>query len=119
MLGRSLFTITSMIAQLVGIAIGGATLQALGPGARAARRRGHGGAARRRARGRAADPGAAPPCSASRWHLAETLRGYGAILRVPLLRGLLLLWWTPLALFVGAESLAVAYAGAAAAPTAC
>jgi hypothetical protein len=33
--------------------------------------------------------------------------------RVPVLRGLLLLWWIPLALFVGAESLAVAYAGAA------
>src|SRR4051812_38682862 len=30
-LGRSLFTVTSMISQLVGIATGGATLQALGP----------------------------------------------------------------------------------------
>ena len=46
-----------------------------------------------------------------RWHPAETLLGYRAILRVPLLRGLLLLWWVPLGLFVGAESLAVAYAG--------
>jgi hypothetical protein len=46
-----------------------------------------------------------------RWHPAETLRGYRAVLRIRLLRDLLLLWWVPLGLFVGAESLAVAYAG--------
>ena len=109
-LGRSLFTITSMIAQLVGIAIGGATLQALGPAPALLVAAGMevlsavvlaaGLPTLRRA-----------AVQAARWHPAETLRGYRAILRVPLLRGLLLLWWTPLALFVGAESLAVAYAG--------
>ncbi|MGN6444739.1 MFS transporter [Amnibacterium sp.] len=110
-LGRSLFTITSMTSQLAGIAVGGATLQALGPapalliaaGLQAA-------SAVVLAIGLPSLPGERE--GADRWHPAETLRGYRAVLRIPLLRDLLLLWWVPLGLFVGAESLAVAYAGA-------
>lgn len=108
-LGRSLFTMTSMVAQLVGIAIGGATLQALGPAPALLV------AAGVEAVSAAVLAIGLPPLavigSAGRWHAGETLRGYGAVLRVPLLRGLLLRWWVPLGMFVGAESLAVAYAG--------
>jgi hypothetical protein len=111
-LGRSLFTVTSMTAQLVGIAVGGATLQVLGPGpALLVAAVLEAVAALVLAIGLPSLPPVA--VARERWHVAETLRGYAAVLRVPLLRGLLLLWWVPLALFVGAESLAVAYAGAA------
>jgi MFS family permease len=111
-LGRSLFTMTSMIAQLVGIAIGGATLQALGPGPALLV------AAGLQAVSAAVFAIGLPHLPVlrverERWHVTETLRGYRAILGVPMLRGLLLLWWIPLSLFVGAESLAVAYAGSA------
>lgn len=109
-LGRSLFSVTSMTAQLVGIAIGGATLQTLGPGPSLLV------AAALQAVSLVVFAVGLPSLPSrradrERWHLAETLLGYRAVLRVPLLRGLLLLWWVPLALFVGAESLAVAYAG--------
>ncbi|MGT2426247.1 hypothetical protein [Amnibacterium kyonggiense] len=110
-LGRSLFTVTSMTSQLVGIAIGGATLQALGPAPAllvAAALQGLSAAVL--AVGLPALP--ALRADRGRWHTAETLRGYRSVLQVPLLRDLLLLWWAPLGLFVGAESLAVAYAGA-------
>jgi MFS family permease len=111
-LGRSLFTMTSMVAQLVGIAIGGATLQALGPAPALLVAAGlQTVSAVVFAVGLPSLP--VPEVERERWHAAETLRGYRGILRVPLLRGLLLLWWVPLAVFVGAESLAVAYAGAA------
>jgi predicted MFS family arabinose efflux permease len=109
-LGRSLFTMTSMIAQLVGIAIGGAAIQTLGPAPALLV-----AAAMETLSAVVLAIGlpklARAAVELGRWHPAETIRGYRAILRVPLLRGLLLLWWTPLALFVGAESLAVAYAG--------
>ena len=111
-LGRSLFSVTSMTAQLVGIAIGGATLQTLGPApALLVAAALEAVAVLVLAVGL---PSLAPVAAArERWHVADTVRGYRAIWRVPMLRGLLLLWWVPLALFVGAESLAVAYAGAA------
>lgn len=51
----------------------------------------------------------------TRWQIGETWWAYREIFAVPLLRSLLLLWWIPLGLLVGAESLAVAYAGQAAA----
>jgi MFS family permease len=109
-LGRSLFTMTSMIAQLIGIAMGGATLQVLGPApALLVAAAMEAVSALVLAGGLPSLPPPAVP--RTRWHPADTLHGYRAILRDPLLRGLLLLWWTPLALFVGAESLAVAYAG--------
>jgi MFS family permease len=111
-LGRSLFTVTSMLAQLVGLAIGGATLQALGPGPALLV------AAAMQALAAVVFTIGLPTLEVvavdrPRWHPAETLRGYAEILRIPVLRGLLLLWWVPLGLFVGAESLAVAYAGTA------
>ncbi|GAA2752195.1 MFS transporter [Amnibacterium kyonggiense] len=110
-LGRSLFTITSMLSQLVGIAIGGATLQALGPApALLVAAALQGVAAVVLAVGLPSLP--VLRAERERWHPAETLRGYRSVLRVRLLRDLLLLWWVPLGLFVGAESLAVAYAGA-------
>ena len=111
-LGRSLFTMTSMIAQLAGIAIGGATLQALGPAPALLLAAGlQAVSAVVFAVGLPSLP--VPRVDRERWHVAETVRGYRAVWGVPVLRGLLLLWWTPLAIFVGAESLAVAYAGAA------
>lgn len=111
-LGRSLFTVTSMLSQLVGIAIGGATLQALGPAPALLVAAGlQAVSALVFALGLPSLP--VLVVDRERWHVAETLRGYRAVLRVPVLRGLLLLWWVPLGLFVGAESLAVAYAGAA------
>lgn len=111
-LGRSLFTVTSMVAQLVGLAVGGATLQVLGPAPSLLV------AAALQAVSAVVLAAGLPPlrpaaAEGARWHLLETLHGSREALRVPLLRGLLLLWWTPLALFVGAESLAVAYAGQA------
>ena len=110
-LGRSLFTVTSMVAQLVGIAVGGATLQALGPAPALLIAAGMQlVSAVVFAVGLPSLP--VVRVDRPRWHPAETLHGYRAVLRVPVLRGLLLLWWTPLGLFVGAESLAVAYAGA-------
>jgi hypothetical protein len=110
-LGRSLFTLTSMTAQLVGIAVGGAMLQLVGPGPALLIAAGlQGASALVFALGLPALP--VVHVERPRWHPAETLRGYRAVLRVPLLRDLLLLWWVPLGVFVGAESLAVAYAGA-------
>ncbi|MFD1721915.1 MFS transporter [Amnibacterium endophyticum] len=108
-LGRSLFTMTSMVAQLAGIALGGATLQALGPAP--ALLVAAGVEALSAVVLAVGLPRLPVPAAAERWHLALTLRGYTAVLRAPLLRGLLLRWWVPLGLFVGAESLAVAYAG--------
>lgn len=108
-LGRSLFTMTSMVAQLVGIALGGATLQALGPAPALLVAAGvEAVSALVLAVGLPTLPVVR---AAERWHLALTLRGYASVLRRPVLRGLLLRWWLPLGLFVGAESLAVAYAG--------
>lgn len=110
-LGRSLFTVTSMTAQLVGIAIGGAAIQALGPGPALLVAAGlQAASAVVFAAGLPSLP--VVHVERERWHPAETVRGYRAVLRVRLLRDLLLLWWVPLGLFVGAESLAVAYAGA-------
>ncbi|AMM20431.1 hypothetical protein AX769_10060 [Frondihabitans sp. PAMC 28766] len=116
-LGRSLFTITSMISQLVGIAAGGVVLQILST------REAFAIVAGLQLAGvvvgivglprLAASASAVGPAAASRWHLGDTLIGYATLMRVPIVRTLLLLWWTPLALMVGAESLAVAYAGEA------
>jgi MFS family permease len=110
-LGRSLFTLTSMTSQLVGIAVGGATLQVVGPAPALLIAAGlQGASAIVFAIGLPSLP--LVRIERPRWHPAETLRGYRDVLRVPLLRDLLLLWWVPLGIFVGAESLAVAYAGA-------
>ncbi|MDR2321970.1 MAG: hypothetical protein LBE60_10020 [Microbacterium sp.] len=111
-LGRSLFVITGMIVQLLGIALGGVALQFLTAqqaflilsalhvaGALVCL------AGVPRLGAAAAEPG--------RWRIGDTLRGYRALLSVPLIRALLLLWWVPLSLLVGAESLVVAYAGQA------
>jgi predicted MFS family arabinose efflux permease len=110
-LGRSLFTVTSMTSQLVGIAVGGVTLQALGAGPALLI-----SAAFQAASALVFLVGlpSLPVLHVDRprWHVAETVRGYREVLRVRLLRDLLLLWWVPLGVFVGAESLAVAYAGA-------
>ncbi len=110
-LGRSLFTLTSMTSQLIGIAVGGAMLQLVGPAPALLIAAGlQGASAIVFAVGLPSLP--VIHVDRPRWHPAETLRGYRSVLRVPLLRDLLLLWWVPLGVFVGAESLAVAYAGA-------
>ncbi|GAB6903646.1 MFS transporter [Kineosporia succinea] len=108
-LGRSLFTMTSMLAQLAGLAVGGLVLQALGAGAvlvlAAAM---HGVALLISWLGL---PSVPAPGSRSPWTPGETLRGYRDLFGHSLVRPLLLLWWTPFALLAGVESLAVSYAG--------
>ncbi|MBW4042667.1 MAG: MFS transporter [Acidobacteria bacterium] len=89
-----------MIAQLGGIAVGGATLQVVGPAPALLI------AAGLQAVSAVVFAVGMPSLP------AETLRGYRDVLRVPLLRDLLLLCLVPLGFFVGAESLAVADAGA-------
>lgn len=111
-LGRSLFTITSMVAQLVGLAIGGVVLQVMTTSEAfllVAAAQFVGAVVCLVGLPRLGTSGDV----AGRWRVSDTMKGYRALMAVPLVRSLLLLWWTPLALMVGAESLAVAYAGEA------
>ena len=111
-LGRSLFTITSLVSQLAGLAVGGALLQVVGTdGALLVAAGLHLVSALVLALGLPTLPVLGG--QDGRWRVGETWRAYRQIFAVPLLRSLLLLWWVPLGLSVGAESLAVAYAGQA------
>ena len=109
-LGRSLFTMTSLVSQLAGLGLGGVLLGFVGTGGALLFAAGFQlvaglvlvlGLPQLPVRG---GPSA-------RWRIGETWLSYRGIFAVPLLRSLLLLWWIPLGLFAGAESLAVAYAG--------
>lgn len=111
-LGRSLFTMTSLVSQLAGLGLGGILLGLIGTGGALLVAAGLQFAA---AWVLALGLPRLPVVGGlnGRWRFGETWRGYRQILAVPLLRSLLLLWWIPLGLFAGAESLAVAYAGQA------
>ncbi|GAA3638355.1 hypothetical protein GCM10022223_66690 [Kineosporia mesophila] len=106
-LGQSLFTITSMVAQLLGLAVGGVVLQALGTTwvllLAAAMQA---GAALLSAVGLPS----VPARGHTRWAPGDTLRGYRKLFSLSTIRSLLLLWWVPFALLAGVESLAVPYA---------
>lgn len=111
-LGRSLFTMTSLISQLAGLGVGGVLLGFVGTGGALLVAAGCQlvaalvfglGLPRLPVVGRLN----------TRWRIGETWHAYREIFAVPLLRSLLLLWWIPLGLFAGAESLTVAYAGQA------
>ncbi len=111
-LGRSLFTMTSLVSQLAGLGVGGVLLGFVGTGGALLVAAGCQlvaalvfgmGLPRLPVVGRLN----------TRWRIGETWHAYREIFAVPLLRSLLLLWWIPLGLFAGAESLTVAYAGQA------
>jgi predicted MFS family arabinose efflux permease len=108
-LGRSMFNLVSSGAQLLGLAVGGALIAALGPSttfglAAAIQLFGLLAATAIRA--------SATPCQQDgRWSPGETWRGNLALLRHRAVRQILLSWWLPTTLLVGAESLVVAYVG--------
>lgn len=111
-LGRSLFTMTSLVSQLAGLGAGGVLLGFIGTDGALLVAAGFQLVS-------AAVFGLGlprlPVVAGQRapWKIGDTWDAYREILAVPLLRSLLLLWWVPLGLFAGAESLAVAYAGQA------
>ena len=108
-LGRSVFTLVSSSAQLAGLAVGGGVVTVLGP---------------RAALGVAALVQLAgllgiallprvrrSAVHATGWRPGETWRGNAALLAVPVVRRILLSWWVPVTLLVGAESIIVSYVG--------
>jgi MFS family permease len=117
-LGRSVFSLLSSGAQLLGLAVGGSLIAMLGAPAT------FGVAAGVQLVGLLAT-GALPSVPArtvagDRWRIGDTWRGNRELLRDAVVRRILLSWWLPTTLLVGAESLVVAYVaerGGAAAPT--
>ena len=108
-LGRSVFNLISSGAQLLGLAVGGATVALVGTSAA------FGIAAGIQVTGLLA-VAAIPPVRhieipSTRWTPRETWTGNVELFRVPAVRRLLLSWWVPLTLLVAAESLVVAYVG--------
>jgi predicted MFS family arabinose efflux permease len=117
-LGRSVFNLISSGAQLLGLALGGTVIAVLGPSAT------FGVAAAVQFVGLLAaltiPAGRSAGTPEGRWRLGETWRGNVALLRDRAVRHILLSWWLPTTLLVGAESLVVAYVaerGGSAAPT--
>ena len=109
-LGRSVFNLISSGAQLLGLAVGGATVALVGTPAA------FGIAAAIQLAGLLA-VAAIPPLRSlerapTRWSPRETWSGNADLLRLPAVRRLLLSWWIPLTLLVAAESLVVSYVGA-------
>lgn len=105
-LGRSVFTLVSSGGQLLGLAAGGALVTALGTSATFVVSGGFqlvGLLAVLRL------PRISSFERASKWRLSDTWRGNASLLRNVVVRRLLVSWWVPLALLVGAESLAVPY----------
>lgn len=107
-LGRSVFNLLSSGAQLAGLAAGGAVIAAIGPSATFAL------AATVQLGGLlgvAAVPRSSGATPTGAWRAGETWRGNLDLLRDGRVRHILLSWWLPITLLVGAESLAVAYIG--------
>ena len=107
-LGRSVFNVISYGAQLLGLALGGAVIAALGPATT------FGTAAAIQLVGLLA--ALAIPVTGlvkpeGRWQPGETWSGNLALLRDPVVRHILLSWWVPTTLLVGAEAIIVAYVG--------
>ena len=116
-LGRSVFNVISYGAQLLGLALGGTVIAVLGASTTfavaAAVQLGGMLAALAIPATRAAAP-------EGRWRPGDTWRGNGVLLRDGRVRHILLSWWVPSTLLVGAEALVVAYVaerGGSAAPT--
>jgi predicted MFS family arabinose efflux permease len=108
-LGRSVFSLISSGAQLLGLALGGAVIAALGPSATFLV------AAAIHLLGMLASlaislQGTGEPPE-GRWRLGETWSGNLRLLRDHAVRRILLSWWVPITLLVGAEALVVAYVG--------
>jgi len=116
-LGRSVLNLASAGAQLAGLAVGGVLIASMG---------GHRALLAAAAAQLLAGlifaiglPARRPPAVdlARRWRLGDTWRGNAQLLANPRIRTILLLWWIPPALLVGAESLVVPYvAGTGASP---
>lgn len=108
-LGRSVLNLIGSGAQLLGLAAGGAAVHWLGISAA------FGAAGVLQLLGLlavAAIPATKIPRTLSqRWQLRETWRGNGELLRDRVVRHILLSWWLPPTLLVGAEALVVAYMG--------
>jgi predicted MFS family arabinose efflux permease len=117
-LGRSVFNLLSSGAQLLGLAVGGSLITIMGSSAT------FGVAAGIQLAGLVAAiilP-AVPPqrILTDRWRIGDTWRGNLELLRDAVVRRILLSWWLPTTLLVGAEALVVAYVaerGGTAAPT--
>jgi MFS family permease len=117
-LGRSVLNLASAGAQLAGLGAGGVLIAALG-GHRALL----GAAAAQLLAGlifAIGLPARRPPTTgvARPWRLGDTWRGNADLLANPSIRAILLLWWIPPVLLVGAESLVVPYVAGAGAPPA-
>ena len=107
-LGRSVFNVISYGAQLLGLALGGAVIAALGASTTFAT------AAAIQLVGMLA--ALAIPVTGlvkpeGRWRPGETWSGNLALLRDRAVRHVLLSWWVPITLLVGAEAIIVAYVG--------
>ncbi|HEY7761954.1 MAG TPA: MFS transporter, partial [Actinomycetota bacterium] len=108
-LGRSVFSLISSGAQLLGLALGGAVIAALGPSATflvsaAIHLLGMPASLAIPSQGAGERP-------EGRWRLGETWSGNLRLLRNHAVRRILLSWWVPITLLVGAEALVVAYVG--------
>lgn len=117
-LGRSVFNLISSGAQLLGLAVGGALITTVGPAAT------FGFAAGIQLAGLLAATAIPrvdiPDLTTAKWRLGDTWRGNLELLRERAVRRILVSWWVPTTLLVGAESLVVAYVGergGSAAPT--
>ncbi|WP_375485679.1 MFS transporter [uncultured Jatrophihabitans sp.] len=107
-LGRSVFTLISSGGQLLGLAVGGTLVAAVGTSATFAL---SGGLQLLGLVAVALLPRTRPVQHADRWRLGDTWRANAVLLRDAPVRRILLSWWIPLALLVGAESLVVPYVG--------
>lgn len=107
-LGRSVFTLISSGGQLLGLAAGGTLVAALGTSPAFAV---SGGLALAGLAAVARMPITPPSAQQRRWSPGDTWRGNAALLHDVQVRRILVSWWVPLALLVGAESLVVPYVG--------
>ena len=110
-LGRSVFNIISSGSQLLGLAAGGAVIAALGPSATFVVAAAVQLVGMLLALTLTSTPAVEAP--QGRWRPGETWHGNVALLRDRVVRHILLSWWLPVTLLVGAEALVVAYVGEA------
>jgi MFS family permease len=114
-LGRSVFTLVSSSAQLAGLAAGGTVVGLLGA------RPALGIAAGVQLVGLVAiaalPRGGRRTAPLDRWDPRETWHGNSALLAMPVVRRIVLSWWIPITLLVGAESVVVAYVAEAGEPS--
>ncbi len=107
-LGRSVFNVISYGAQLLGLALGGAVIAALGASTTFATAAGTQVVGMLAA---LAIPVTGLVKPEGRWRPGETWSGNLTLLRDRTVRHILLSWWVPITLLVGAEAIIVAYVG--------